>query len=247
MTSEPSNSRPAGAAGSHPQSSAVEDLARGIRGLIDERGLGVGDKLPSERELCELFATSRNTVREAMRMLKAYGVVDVRPKIGAVIIDRRMERVFDLFSFKTIGVSRETFADVQGFRSLLEVLSADRLIGRITDDEIREISKNNEEMRAAPDREEASEYDFRFHLGLLSALGNRSVLDVYRTMKPVILKIMVLGKATDESRAQTYEQHEAILGALRRRDRVAYQYHAQSHLDFGLENFSALFAEQEGS
>ncbi|WP_193183100.1 FadR/GntR family transcriptional regulator [Nisaea sediminum] len=232
--------------GSHLQNSAVEDLATGIRGLIDERGLGVGDKLPSERELSELFATSRNTVREAMRMLKAYGVVDVRPKIGAVIIDRRMERVFDLFSFQTIGVSRETFADVQGFRSLLEVMSADRLIDRITDEDIAEMAGINEEMRAAADRDEACEYDFRFHLGLLAALGNRSALDVYRTMKPVILKIMVLGKQTDESRGQTYEQHEAILGALRGRNRIAYQYLAQSHLDFGLENFSTLFAEQEG-
>ena len=47
--------------------SAVEDLVVRIRSLISDRHLGVGDSLPSERELCELFATSRNTVREAMR------------------------------------------------------------------------------------------------------------------------------------------------------------------------------------
>ena len=246
MNSALSHARIGDAAVSQANNSAVEDLARGIRELIDARGLGVGDKLPSERELCELFSISRNTVREAMRMLKAYGVVDVRPKVGAVIIDQRMERVFDLFSFQTIGVSREIFADVQGFRSLLEVMSADLLIGRVTDEDIAEMEAINEEMRAISNGEDASEYDFRFHLGLLAALGNRSALDVYRTMKPVIMKIMVLGKTTAESRAQTYAQHEAILGALRRRDRIAYQYLAQSHLDFGLENFSALFAGQDG-
>jgi len=54
--------------------SAVDDTVARIRALIAEKGLGVGDSLPTERELCERFATSRNTVREAMRILKASGV-----------------------------------------------------------------------------------------------------------------------------------------------------------------------------
>src|SRR5690554_1276467 len=86
----------------HLADSAVEIVVDGIKALIDKRNLGVGDALPSERELCEMFASSRNTVREAMRILKAYGVVDVRPKIGAIIIDRRMDAVFELYSFNTL-------------------------------------------------------------------------------------------------------------------------------------------------
>lgn len=224
--------------------SAVDDLVTGIRELIEVRDLGVGDKLPSERELCELFSTSRNTVRESMRMLKAYGIVDVRPKTGAVIVDQRMERVFDLFSFNTIGVSRENFVDVQGFRSLLEVTSVDRLLVRIEDDDIEDVTRINVAMRDAPDIDEASDFDFRFHLRLMSILGNRSALEVYRIMKPVILKIMVLGKNDRDGRSATYDQHAAIIGALEARDRIAYQYHAQLHLDFGYENFRAFFASQ---
>ncbi|MEO9901501.1 GntR family transcriptional regulator [Nisaea sp.] len=222
--------------------SVVEDLVSGIRKLIDSRGLVVGDKLPSERELCDLFSTSRNTVREAMRMLKAYGIVEVRPKIGAVIIDQRMERVFDLFSFNTIEVSRESFADVQGFRSLLEVTSVDRLLEQIGDADIEEMTQVNTAMRDADDFEEASEFDFRFHIRLMSVLGNRSALDVYRIMKPVIIKIMVLGKSNRDGRSAAYDQHAAVIGALEVRDRIAYQFHAQSHLNFGLENFRSYFA-----
>ena len=90
----------------HLADSAVETLVGQIKALIDTRNLGVGDALPSERELCEMFSSSRNTVREAMRILKTYGVVDVRPKVGAVIIDRRMDAVFDLYSFNTLELSR---------------------------------------------------------------------------------------------------------------------------------------------
>jgi DNA-binding FadR family transcriptional regulator len=81
------------------RSSAVDAMVTEIRGIISAGGLGVGDSLPTERELCERFSTSRNTVREAMRILKAYGLVEVRPKVGATIIDDRMARALELFSF----------------------------------------------------------------------------------------------------------------------------------------------------
>src|SRR5690349_6641004 len=100
----------------HLYDSAVETLVGQIKALIDKRNLGVGDPLPSERELGEMFTSSRTTVREAMRILKAYGVVDVRPKVGAVIIDRRMDAVFDLYSFNTLELNRQTYLDTQSFR-----------------------------------------------------------------------------------------------------------------------------------
>jgi len=99
---------------------SVDTLVQQIRALIRERRLGVGDHLPTERELGEQFSASRNTVREALRTPKACGVIDVRPKIGAVIIDRSMDAAFDLFTFG-MDVLREMFFDVQGFRRLVEV------------------------------------------------------------------------------------------------------------------------------
>ena len=75
--------------------------------------LGVGDALPTERELTERFAASRNTVREALRTLKTYGLIAVRPKVGAVVADRSLEAAFDLFAANR-AVSRDSFADVQG-------------------------------------------------------------------------------------------------------------------------------------
>ena len=55
----------------HLYDSAVETLVGQIKAMIDKGNLGVGDPLPSERELGETFSSSRTTVREAMRILKA--------------------------------------------------------------------------------------------------------------------------------------------------------------------------------
>jgi len=62
-----------------------EDIVRQIQGLIAERQLQPGDRLPSERELAELLSVSRASVREALRVLSAMGLVEVRSGDGTFV------------------------------------------------------------------------------------------------------------------------------------------------------------------
>src|SRR3954451_15424163 len=114
------------------RASAVDDVVRQIRALIRERGMGVGDVLPSEAELAQMFDSSRNTVREAFRTLKAYGVAESRQKVGAVLTDQHQNAMRDLFSF-AMEISVDAFGDIQGYRRLTEMnlfdLVADRISG----------------------------------------------------------------------------------------------------------------------
>lgn len=224
--------------------SAVDTVVNQIRALIAEAGLKVGDSLPTERELCSLFNASRNTVREAMRIVKAYGLVEVRPKVGATIIDDRMSRAFELFSFNTMEVSRKTFSDVQAFRDLLEVGSVDQILDRLTASDIDELYAINKRLGGISDIAEASEIDFSFHVRLISILGNDAILDVYNVMKPVILRIMQKGKTRRGYSTETYSEHQGVIDALAERDRLAFQYRLRSHLMIGFRNFNE---EMEGS
>lgn len=218
--------------------SAVDAVVRQIRELISEAGLKVGDNLPTERELCAQFNASRNTVREAMRILKAYGLVDVRPKIGATITDNRMSRAFELFSFNTMEVSRKTFRDVQAFRDLLEVGSAEQIFDRLTDLDLDDLHRINGQLAENHDLQEASEIDFAFHVRLVSILDNTAILDVYKVMKPVILRIMQKGKSRRTFKTETFSEHEGVLEALSARDRLAFQYRLRAHLMTGFRNFN---------
>jgi len=233
--------RPVRRSNVHLADSAVEVLVGQIKDLIDARNLGVGDPLPSERELVEMFSSSRTTVREAMRILKTYGVVDVRPKVGAVIIDRRMDAVFDLYSFNTIELSRETFLDTQGFRRLIEVGGIDILIEKATVQDLVELRAVNEQMHAQSTPEAAAQHDFRFHARLVAVMQNRQVNEMYRVMKPVMLMIMENGVSRRKFDGANYLQHAGIIDALESRDRLAFQYRATEHLEMGL----ALFKEDD--
>ena len=217
--------------------SAVDAIVAAMRDMISDGGLSVGDKLPTERELCERFQTSRNTVREAMRILKAYGIVDVRPKVGATIVDNRMSRAIDLFSFNVLEVSRETFSDIQGFRILLEVSSVDLIFERIELDDLAQLHALNHELLATKSVPEAAEVDFLFHTRLVSVMANKAMLDVYQIMKPVILRIMERGKTRRTIEGQVFREHEGVLEALERRDRIAFQYRMKTHLEGGYGTF----------
>jgi GntR family transcriptional regulator, transcriptional repressor for pyruvate dehydrogenase complex len=217
--------------------SAVDHILDQIRTLITTEQLTVGDKLPTEHELCQRFSASRNTVREAMRMLKAYGVVDVRPKIGATIIDQRMSRAFDLFTFNVGEVSRQTFDDIQGFRELIEIGSVLRIFALVTETDIAEMRRLNQEMARAETVVAASHFDLKFHTLMVAVIGNKSILDLYQMMTPVILRIMQRGKTKRVIEGQTFREHDAIIGAIEQRDNLAFQYLLRTHLRAGLVTF----------
>lgn len=214
--------------------SAVDHVVSRMRALIREQKLGVGDVLPSEAELGAMFAASRNTIREAVRTLKAYGVVESRQKVGAVIIDRRQLAMADLFSF-AMEISTETFQDIQGFRRLIEMNLADALVGRISNAELDAMADINMAMEATSDVDRASGLDFRFHQALIDAAGNRTLSEIYGMLRPVIQRLMKTGKSRRDALHLAAGEHTDILTALREQDRISYAYHMNRHLKAGLQ------------
>jgi GntR family transcriptional regulator len=63
-------------------------VARALRKEIVEGVYPVGSQLPTEHELCERFAVSRYTVREALRRLREDNLVSSRPRTGTLVVPR---------------------------------------------------------------------------------------------------------------------------------------------------------------
>ncbi len=67
------------------RNSLHEELANRLEELIVSAHWEVGQTLPSEREVAEQFGLSRSVVRDAMRILAAKGLVDIKHGVGAVV------------------------------------------------------------------------------------------------------------------------------------------------------------------
>ncbi len=214
--------------------SAVDQVVDSLRTLIREGGLSVGDVLPSEVDLAARLGSSRNTVREAIRILKAYGVVESRQKVGAVLTDRRQAAIMDAFSF-AIDLSAETFRDVQGFRRLIEMNLGEIIVGKIPADTLADMAGFNDQMALATDPLQAAQLDYAFHKALIDAAGNRTLSEMYAMLKPVVQRVMETGKTERRALDAASTEHAAILEALHAKDRLAFAYHMSRHLDAGLE------------
>lgn len=110
----------------------TEQVAEHLKAYIVARGLRPGDRLPSETDLMAVLGKSKGTVREAMRMLGAQGLIRTRtgPGGGAFVDDvsrdHAMTMLANFFYFRDLSV-----ADLYQLRIQLEPDLAATLAGKI--------------------------------------------------------------------------------------------------------------------
>lgn len=63
-------------------------IAEDLRGKIESGDITPGSQLPTEIELMEQYDSSRNTVRDAIKLLTTRGLVEPRPGQGTFVIDK---------------------------------------------------------------------------------------------------------------------------------------------------------------
>ena len=65
--------------------SVVEQIVDNITNAIINGELKPGDKIPTENELCTSMGVGRNSVREAIKILGAYGVINIKRAEGTFV------------------------------------------------------------------------------------------------------------------------------------------------------------------
>ncbi|UCD79184.1 MAG: FadR family transcriptional regulator [Desulfobacterales bacterium] len=102
-----------------------EEIAEQIKDAILDGHLKPNDRLPSERDLCEMFGVGRPTVREALRVLDNMGLIEIGPGIkGSTVKDvditQYMDAVREHLSH-LIKVNEETIRDLWEVRKYIEL------------------------------------------------------------------------------------------------------------------------------
>lgn len=100
--------------------SAVDIVINSIKQLLLDRRLLPGDKLPSELEISEGLGVSRGSVREAMKILSAFGLVDIRVGNGTYVCETPGNGLMDslLFSFFITNPDMDSLYE---FRQIFEI------------------------------------------------------------------------------------------------------------------------------
>ncbi len=128
-----------------------ESVADQLRDKILRGEVGVGERLPPERELAPAFGTNRNTLREAIRSLEAQGLVTVRQGDGVRVADFRTSGALSLLP-ELLKVSRgdertRLVRDVLLMRRTMAVEVAGLAAERKTDDQLATLRRLLDQQR----------------------------------------------------------------------------------------------------
>jgi DNA-binding FadR family transcriptional regulator len=207
----------------------ADQMVAAIMSLIEQGILREGDLLPPERELAQRFEVGRNTLREAIKVLEIFGVVDRAPRLGTVIRRANLDSILAI-AFAGLKITPEVFEDIQGFRRLIELGVATAVVERATEADWNALERLITRMEQTTDIREQARWDFEFHFALVDRVENAVIARTYRIMAEPMKRLMELGKS--HGIEGTARDHRAMVDALRARDADAYTARLDAHLSF---------------
>ena len=205
-----------------------EIACRKLMDMIQEKGYGSGDKLPTEAELVEYLGVGRNTVREALRILMSRNIVTIRQGSGTFISEKNGV-ADDPLGFSMIDDRRKLTEDLIQVRVMLEPPIAALAAQNAELSEIAELEQILAELEALIEaREDYAEKDSQFHAKIAGCSHNL----VMTNLIPVITDgVRVFADSVQETEyEQTLTSHRRIFEAIRDRRPVEAQQAMYFHL-----------------
>ena len=153
-----------------------------IKNYIVENGLKPGDKLPTEKEMCEHLGVSRNVLREAIKSLEITGLLRSTPGIGSVIQEYSPGRLFDNLIYNISVDGTDTTDQFRRIRRVLELGFAREAFDSMTPECLDKLKKHLHSMEQTAEKQlhnkgehtifgsRFAEADAAFHRTLYSGL-----------------------------------------------------------------------------
>lgn len=190
-----------------------------------------GSKLPNENHLSLKLGVSRTTLREAIRILVAEGLLQVQRGKGTFVTERKDQFASTLPSFDEKKV---TLKDLYEARLIIEPAAAALACQRATDEEIEEIVRlvkaTQEQFTHDFNNEEIIQREIAFHDALIRASHNQFFDHFLPVVNQTIQKTFELEYKWDAVAEGAYNDNFMIIDFLRKRDAEAMRSVMTIHL-----------------
>lgn len=189
------------------QESATDAVHTALKQAILSSVLRPGERL-HVHQLADQLGVSLTPVRNAVQLLEAEGLVEVRPRSGTFVASVSVEDI------------RETFA----IRRALECLAAEKAAVEMTDQELHTLGaildRLSAPVRTETEKKQHEQNNVEFHLAIVRGARNRKLLEMYLALNAHIRIARIhAGEVSWEARLpQEQREHQAILDALTARD-----------------------------
>jgi GntR family transcriptional regulator, transcriptional repressor for pyruvate dehydrogenase complex len=208
--------------------SAVIDM---LAAYVEAARIALGQKLPSERMLCERLQVSRPTVREALKRWEALGIVEMRKGSGVYLrkpVGRNILHVplvlSQLSKVKGLLYGLEVRRALEGEAAAICAASA-------SPDRIAMIEKALVKMEAAHAKGNSSEEDWEYHQSIIEATGNPLFTQIIQSMRDLVHQFWENPLQIPNFAEASFPFHRTMFDAIARRDPQAARAEALKIID----------------
>lgn len=200
------------------RASLVTEVQESIKDLIYSRRLKPGDPLPTEHELAEALGVSRNSLREALKVLEATGVVVIRRGYGMAVGEMSLRALISELVFHAKLSAQEgtkELRDLMDLRAALEGSLIPRVAAVMQPGDLDDIREAVEAMEQVAERDRFSPEDDKvFHERLYRPLDNPFVSQLLSAFWDVFVLLQDHLPESVESPAEVAAHHREIYDAL---------------------------------
>jgi len=191
----------------------------------------VGEKLPSENELCVSFGVSRVTVRAAIQQLEILGLVETRHGGGNFVKDFSTINAMDAFHPLIQINENQDIITVLEYRKIIEKGTIGLVVPKITKKDIDFLEETYRTMQACTDEpDKHAQADHLFHYRLAQIAQNPIITKVYQLINVILSAAMVdiVGLLGTEIGLR---YHRKLIDALKSGDKSLCESLMDAHLD----------------
>ena len=182
-----------------------------LESMIESGTYLVGERIPTEPELMEMFQVSRNTVREAVQSLTWAGILEVKQGDGTYV---RSSNRFQ--ANMTQKYSQVDLEDIRETRNCLEVSIAHLAAQRRNQEDIAKLEAALLSRKCQKtDVKEDTKADLDFHMTIDQACHNVILIDVYKSLHAYLeSQIAERNMASQLTAEQIDNLHEVLCRAI---------------------------------
>ena len=230
------------------RTSLSQKVAIKIDEAILNKELSLGDKLPSEHELCEQFGVSRTSVREAIRILTTQGIVEVEKGRGIFVKNLSSKSVTDgILKFYQHRLDGGYAIDLMHTRQAIEPSIVYYAALNRTNDDLLILEKDLKQIEANSTNSEMNViYDMAFHVNLAQASKNKIFVLMLKPLLQLIppLKFDVISKI-DEAPDVATLWHKKIFQAVKDQDAESAKNAMIEHLRIAEEHLNVILSNEK--
>ena len=189
-----------------------------FREAIKSGSLKIGDKLPPERQLCDQLGVSRTALREAVKILEAYGVLEPTQGGGTFVTDKFAENVFDFLGFGG-ELDRTVLGHLIDTRSVLETAAIEKAVEVADERQLQQLEALAEALIQETDEKRIGLLDAQFHETMVELSGNPILISIYKMIHKLMTKETSEVITYPNARRIAETDHKRIVEALKARDK----------------------------